>query len=556
MISHLHVKDFAIINEMNIDFHSGLNIITGETGAGKSIIIEAVSLALGSRADTAFVRSGKDKAVIELVIEDCTPSASALLSENDIPVEEGQIIIRREISVSGKSICRVNNQIVSVSFLNTLCKKLADIHGQYDHQSLLDPELHITLLDLYNSSEILPIKALAEKSYLEYRKLSGELKSLIASASDNQRKRDFMAFELNEIVQAKLSPGEDTALEEEILSLQNSEKIYGNLSIAYETIYGASPSVLEALAKVQNQLQEISPYSKPVAGLLSEFDDAYYKLEDISREIRNIREDITFEPDQLDAAISRLDTIDKLKSKYGGSIEKILSYREQLEKDLSVMENIDEVKETLTQKLSVCEEQLKQACEELSALRKKSALELQHQVKEQLLELSFNSSEFEIRFSENPAGYTANGTDMVEFLISTNRGEPLKPLAKIASGGEMSRIMLAFKKIIGDYDDISTMIFDEIDAGISGIAASIVGKKLKEIAEKHQIICITHLPQITACGSHNYKIVKHSDENSTYTTVVPLSEEEKVQEIARLLGGLNVTKSTLKSAEELVEASK
>lgn len=555
MISHLHVKDFAIIDEMDVDFHSGLNIITGETGSGKSIIIEAVSLALGSRADTAFVRSGKDKAVIELIIEDCSAPAATLLTENDIAIDDNQIIIRREITVSGKSICRVNNQIVSVSFLNTLCKKLADIHGQYDHQSLLNPELHITLLDLYNSSEILPIKALTEKFYLEYRKLSSELNSLMSNAADNQRKRDFMSFELNEINATKLSMGEDTILEEQILSLQNSEKIYGNLSNAYETIYGDSPSVLEALTKVQNQLQEISQYSKPVSDLLSDFDDAYYKLEDISREIRNVRDGITFAPDELDTAISRMDSIEKLKIKYGGSIEKILAYAKQLEKDLSFMENIDEAKETLSHQLSVCEDQLKLTTERLSKLRKASASELQGKIKEQLLELSFNSSEFEISFSDNPAGYTANGTDIVEFLLSTNRGEPLKPLAKIASGGEMSRIMLAFKKIISDYDDISTMIFDEIDAGISGIAASVVGKKLKEIAQNHQVICITHLPQITACGSHNYKIVKHSDETATYTTVVPLSKKEKVEEIARLLGGLNITESTLKSAEELIEAS-
>lgn len=556
MISHLHVKDFAIINEMDIDFHSGLNIITGETGAGKSIIIEAVSLALGSRADTAFIRSGKNKAIIELVIDNSPVQAATFLDENGIPIDEDQIIIKREISSSGKSICRINNQIVSVSFLNALCKKLADIHGQYDHQSLLDPELHINLLDLYNSSEILPIKASTEKFFFKYRSLCNELNSLISNDADNQRKRDFMKFELNEIEVADLKIGEDTILEEEILSLQNSEKIYGNLSNTYETIYGDSPSVLEALTKVQNQLQEISEYSRPVSDLLSDFNDAYYKLEDISREVRNITDNITFSPEELDLAISRMDTIDKLKAKYGGSIEKILEYAEQLEKDLSIIENIDDAKETLSKQISECEKQLKNSSEKLSKLRKSAAKELEDKIKKQLLDLSFNNSEFKINFSTNPSGYTSNGIDIVEFLISTNRGEPLKPLTKIASGGEMSRIMLAFKKIIGDYDDISTMIFDEIDAGISGIAASIVGKKLKEISNNHQIICITHLPQITACGDYNYKIIKHSDEQSTYTTVVPLSKKEKVEEIARLLGGLNITASTLKSAEELIESSK
>ncbi|QIB69284.1 DNA repair protein RecN [Aminipila butyrica] len=555
MISHLHVKDFAIIDEMDVDFHTGLNIITGETGAGKSIIIEAVSLALGSRADTAFVRSGKDKAVIELIVEDCPKPAFVLLEENGIPADEGQIIIKREISASGKGVCRVNNQIVSVSFLHGLCKKLADIHGQYDHQSLLDPELHITLLDLYNSAEILPVQTLTQNFYQEYKSLKSQLEQLLANAADNQRKYDFISFELNEIDNANLISGEDETLEEEILALQNSEKIYGNLSNSYEALYDNSPSVLEALSKVQDQLQDIAPYSKAVQDLLADFDDAYYKLEDISREVRSIRDHVTFSPEQLDLAISRMNVIDKLKRKYGGSIEKVLTYRQQLEADLATIENMDETKEAITHQLSVCEDQLKLASQRLSTLRKTAAAELQVKIKAQLHELSFNSAEFEISLTKNPSGYTANGVDTVEFLISTNRGEPLKPLAKIASGGEMSRIMLAFKKIIGDYDDIPTMIFDEIDTGISGIAASVVGQKLREIAENHQIICITHLPQITACGSYNYKIVKSSDETSTYTTVVPLSPEEKIQEVARLLGGLNITEATLKSAEELIQAS-
>ncbi|MFV0518281.1 MAG: DNA repair protein RecN [Aminipila sp.] len=555
MISHLHIKDFAIIDELNVDFKSGLNIITGETGAGKSIIIEAISLALGSRADTAFVRSGKEKAIIELLFDDCSPKSISFLSENDITMDDNQIIIKREISSLGKSVCRVNNQIVSVSFLNMLCKKLADIHGQYDHQSLLDPELHINLLDLYNSYEIAPVKELTEKFYAEYKRLSAELNRLISNASENQRKLDFMSFELAEIDNAKLIIGEDSALQEQIMLLENSEKIYGNLSESYEEIYCGTPSALELLAKVQNHLQEISDYSRPVLDILADFNDAYYKLEDISTEIRNIKSNINFSADELDFAIARLDTIDKLKRKYGGSIEKILEYRNKLESDLSVIENIDSSKDNLSHELSICEEQLKLSSDRLSNLRKNSAIELEKKIKEQLQELSFNNSEFKIAFSNNPNGYSPNGTDVVEFLISTNRGEPLKPLAKIASGGEMSRIMLAFKKIIGDYDDIPTMIFDEIDSGISGIAASIVGRKLKEIADNHQIICITHLPQITACGKHNYKIIKNSDAEMTYTTVVPLSEEEKIQEIARLLGGLNITDATIKSAQDLVNAS-
>ncbi|MBN7772665.1 DNA repair protein RecN [Clostridium aminobutyricum] len=556
MISHLTVKDFAIINEMDVDFYHGLNIITGETGAGKSIVIEAVSLALGSRADTAFVRSGKEKAIIQLVIEDCSEKAANLLNENDIPVDEHQIVIKREISATGKSVCRVNNQIVSVSFLNSLCKHLADIHGQYDHQSLLDPELHINLLDLYHRSEILPVKELVEKLYAEYKELTSKLHTLLSNAAEYQRKRDFMSFELKEIKEASLIPGEDAELESQLLILQNSERIYSNLNAIYTSVYEESPSVLENLSKAHHKLQEIATFSSAVSALLSDFNDVYYKLEDICHEVRTIRDDITFSEEELDTAISRIDLINKLKLKYGGSVDKILEYQTKLEEDLSVIENIDEAKEKYSHEISVYEEQLQLACMRLSKLRKEAAIEFEDKLKEQLLELSFNSAEFKIDFSEQPSGYTANGIDLVEFLISTNKGEPLKPLAKIASGGEMSRIMLAFKKIIGDYDNIPTMIFDEIDAGISGVAASVVGKKLKEIAQKHQIICITHLPQITACGQYNFKIVKNSDEESTYTTVVPLSEQEKVEEIARLLGGLNITEATIKSAQDLIAASR
>lgn len=555
MISHLHVKDFAIINEMDIDFHSGLNIITGETGAGKSIIIEAVNLALGSRADTAFVRSGKEKAIIELIIDEYPTSVDELLERNGISIDDGQIIIKREVSIAGKSVCRINNQLVSVSFLNSLCKKLADIHGQYDHQSLLDPELHIHLLDTYKSEQITPIKELTDKFYNQYKELSSSLKRLISNASENQRKQDFMRFELNEIETANLVVGEDIELEEKISILQNSEKIYDNLSFSYEALYDASPSILETLSRVQSLLQDISPYSKNIAELLTTFDDAYYKLEDVSHELRSIRDNTSFSPDELEVALIRAEDIKKLKRKYGGSIEDVLAYKDQLEQDLQIIENIDDEKERLESEISVCKEQLKLSATRLSALRKEAALELEEKIKQQLIELGFNNSEFKINFETNPAGYTSNGIDLVEFLISTNRGESLKPLAKIASGGEMSRIMLAFKKIIGDYDNIPTMIFDEIDTGISGIAASVVGSKLKEIADTHQIICITHLPQIAACGKHNYKIVKTSDENSTFTNVVPLSSTEKVEEIARLLGGLNVTESTLQSAQELINAS-
>ena len=539
MISHISIKDFAIIENTEIEFHDGLNIITGETGAGKSIVIEAVSLALGSRADTTFVRSGKEKAVIQL---------AASVAADDV-------IVTREISSAGKSLCRINGELATLAQLSQLCKKIADVHGQYDHQSLLNPENHIILLDSYNNNEINPLKDSVVGNFLKYTETKTKLNALISNYEENLRKRDFMRFELDEILKAKLLPGEDTALTDEINLLQNSEKIYQNLTAAYEISNGESDASLDGLKKSLSLLTDISEYSTAISNVADEFSDAYYRLEDLCGEIRNIRDRISFSREDLDNAVARLDLIETLKRKYGGSIEKILKYAEDIEEQLSGIENIDEIKQTLTAELASLEEDLRRSSENLSQLRQKSAKELEIKIMSELQELHFNDSSLSIDFSKEET-FTANGVDKVEFLITTNKGEPLKSLSKIASGGEMSRIMLAFKKIIADYDGIPTMIFDEIDSGISGVAASVVGKKLCQIAEKRQIICITHLPQIAAFGRHNYKIQKESDAEMTYTTVTELNENEKVMEIARLLGGVNVTEKTVESARELVEFSK
>ena len=538
MITHISIKDFAIIENVEIDFHEGLNIITGETGAGKSIVIEAVSLALGSRADTAFVRSGKEKAIIQLV-------GTIMGSE---------YVITREISAAGRNLCKVNGEIVTLAHLNLVCKKIADIHGQYDHQSLLNPDYHIKLVDMYKKEDINPAKQKVSVILRHYREISGQLKRLISEASENQRKRDFMAFELDEIRKAELVSGEDSELEEKISLLQNSEKIFENLAGSYEILNGEEYSSLAALRKSMDMLSSISSYSGNIANLHQQLSDAYYQIEELSSEIRDMRDRTVFSPEELNQAIARMDLLDNLKKKYNRSIDELIEYADDLEEKLSFVENIDEMKKDLTELQQKCENDLNEACAELTALRKDAASELEGKILAELAELNFKDAQLSIDFT-SAAEYTDNGTDIVEFMISTNKGEGLKPLSKIASGGEMSRIMLAFKKIVGDYDEIPTLIFDEIDAGISGITASIVGRKLMQIAESHQVICITHLPQIAAFGHHNYKIAKESDESSTYTTVLHLRQDEKIQEIARLLGGINITETTIQSAKELVEAS-
>lgn len=539
MLSHISIKNFAIIENVEIDFHEGLNIITGETGAGKSIVIEAVSLALGSRADTAFVRSGTDKAIVQL--------AGTHRGE--------EYVITREVSAAGKNLCKINGEIVTLNHLNLLCKKLADIHGQYDHQSLLNPDYHIKLIDLYKKEDILPAKQQVAAVFQQYREISSKLKNLIADAAENQRQHDFMEFELKEIKSADLKPGEDDILEEEIALLQNSEHIYENLAGAYELSNSEEFSALGNLKKAVDMIGNINEYSKELSEIHQQMADTYYVFEELCSQIRDLRDRTVFSPEDLDRSISRMELLNSLKRKYNTSIEGLISYGNELEEKLDQVENLDIRKEELTSLQKKCEKDLKAACKKLSKLRKDAAKELQEKILFELAELNFKDAKLSIDFKENP-DFTDNGTDIVEFMISSNKGEKLKPLSKIASGGEMSRIMLAFKKIIGDYDEIPTMIFDEIDTGISGITASIVGKKLKQIAEHHQIICITHLPQIAAFGSYNYKIAKESDDSSTYTTVFQLREDEKVMEIARLLGGINITETTLQSAKELIEASR
>lgn len=549
MISYISIKDFAIIENCEVEFEKGLNIITGETGSGKSIVIEAISLALGARADSSFVRTGADKAVVQIA--------------GDLDGED--IVITREVSASGKNLCKLNGRVVTLAELSTYCKRLADIHGQYDHQSLLNPEYHIRLIDLFHADEIAPVAQMVARLYDGYVKTSASLKKLLQSAADADKKRDFMKFQLEEIRSAKLISGEDAELSERITLLQNSERLYQVLSRAYDALYESEPSTIDSLETVTKELEGISGFSGAISALSERISSLCYELDDIAHEIRSERDDMVFSQEELDECIERYELIQNLKRKYGnefldggitpGSIEAVNNFADTIEAELKDVENSDHLKSELEAQLETINAQLQLASERLSTLRHESAADLKKRITEQLKDLNFNNSQLDIEFTKLDS-FTESGIDSVNFMISTNLGEPLKPLNKIASGGEMSRIMLAFKKIIADYDDIPTLIFDEIDSGISGIAASVVGKKLKEIAENHQIICITHLPQIAACGHTNYRISKETAGGTTKTTVSRLSDDETVREIARLLGGANITDTTLESAKELLAASK
>lgn len=535
MIHHISIKNFAIIEQTEIVFAEGLNIITGETGSGKSIVIEAISLALGSRADSSYVRTGTDKAVIQLSGE----------------LDGEEILLTREISAAGKNLCRYNDEIVTLNRLNQIARRLADIHGQYDNQSLLNPDYHIVLVDVYRHDITDVLKKAVQEAYSQYAEIRSQLGSLLTAEKENRRKLDFLRFEADEIEKASLRPDEDQELEERISLLQNSEKIFENIEKSYGVLYDSSPSVMDGLRGAMRSVEEIASFSSDIGAVSQEFSDVYYRLEDICRSLRDIKDRLTFNPEELDDAISRLELINSMKKKYGDSIEEVLQYFDSISSQIAVIENFETNKASLEQELKTAAAALRRACAELTEARKESAAQLSDCIQRELVDLNFSDAQLEIRILplEKP---TENGMDQVEILITTNRGEPLKPLTRVASGGEMSRIMLAFKNVISSYDNIPTLIFDEIDTGISGITASIVGRKLKEISRSRQILCITHLPQIAACGDHNYRIHKESDDTSTYTRVEALNPEETVCEIARLLGGATITETTLENARELI----
>ncbi len=548
MLSHIHIKNFAIIKEIDIDLNDNLNIISGETGTGKSIVIQAINMALGGRGSASFVAEGANKALVQLVFS--LDERERELIGDAVSLSDDDLIISREFNKNGKSLARVNGEIVNLSALASVTRHLMDIHGQYDNQTLMNPENHINIIDSLDQ-KILPAKENLAKTFGEYRGIKQELNKIINNRAEFLRKQSFMQHELNEINAADIHAGEDEELTEQLNILQNSEKIFSALSESYEILYN------NPLNKSLSLMEGISEYSTSYAEIAENLAGCVYTISDICDEIRRARDEISFSPDEIDSAIKRIDMLDNLKMKYGNSLESVIAYRDKCAAELELCENIDDREDGLKEKLAVLEKQVILQSKELSELRKKSGKKLAELMTKELQELNFANAQFDVSFETNklPSGQpalSANGTDKIEFLFNANKGGTLKPLAEIASGGEISRISLAFERITNDSEGVATMVFDEIDTGISGITASVVGRKMHQIAENHQIICITHLPQIAAAGEHQYLISKDDSDDRSYTTIKLLSEDERVSEIARLLGGDNITEITLASARELL----
>lgn len=555
MLSQIHIKNFAIIKDMNVAFDGGLTMITGETGSGKSIIIEAVSLVLGSRADSTFVRTGAESALVEALFDDCPAYIFEQIGEDPLECEH-QLVIQRELTAGGKSSCKINGKMVSLATLRTVSSHIADIHGQYDHQSLLSDNLHIEFLDLYGGEQIKTLKENLKTDFEEYKKAKSEYEKLIADEDTARATLELRTFELEELKKANLQYGEDEELYEQITILQNSEKIFENFAQSYALLYENSGSVIEKLAQIKDLLAENAQFNEKFDSYAKASEEAYYRLEDLAGDIRNSRDKIDFSESDLEDLIIRETELKMLMRKYRKTLPDLIRYRDWLTSQLAENIDFDSQKENLLKKYELLKQTVMSNASELSARRKKIASSLAADISEKLAELSFSNAKFSIAFDTSEENLSDCGIDKVQFLFSANRGMPEKPLAKIASGGEMSRIMLALKSALADFDDIPTMIFDEIDTGISGIAASVVGSKLRQLAKSHQIICITHLPQIAATGDSHFEIRKSADESSTEVTLTKLSDEARVHEIARLLGGTNITESTLKSAAELISVSR
>ena len=538
MISTLHIKNIGIIDDLSINLNNGLNILTGETGAGKTLIIDSLGIISGERFSKEMIRKGQDFSYIEACI---------YLPENEYAID-GNIIVSREIYANGRNMCKINGRMVTVNELKAFMEKVIDIHGQHDNQQLLNPTTHIEYLDSFGNKEIATLKEEYTELYKQYHYIKTELKNNYGDDKEKQRKLDLLKYQYDEIDKANLKVGEDEKLETDRKMILNSEKINENLSIADLEI---TEHTMDSLNNAIRALEKIEDLDKNYAQNLNSLKSTYYDIQEIARDISSLREDVFFDEEQRQELETRLDTIFSLKRKYGNTIEEIINYKEELEQEIIQIENIDEYNQKLKDELEAVTTKMFVLSKNLNSLRNKYARILEEKINNELKDLEMKNAtiKIDIQFNENQK-YNCNGLDEIEMLICTNIGEDAKPLNKIASGGEMSRIMLAIKNVLSNVDSVPVLIFDEIDTGISGLAAKSVGEKLKSISKLHQVLCVTHLASIAAKGDYNYYIYKKVENEKTMTNVNLLNEEDTIKEIARIASG-DITEISLQHAKEL-----
>lgn len=540
MISTLHIKNVGIIDDITIDLNEGLNILTGETGAGKTLIIDSLQIISGGRFSKEMIRKGEDFSYVEV---------SMYLPENG-QEEEENVVVSREIYANGRNTCKINGRLVSVNELKNFMQDIIDIHGQHENQTLLDINSHIKYLDGIASKDISKSKEEYKTLYIKYNELKQEINKNFGDDKEKQRELDLLRYQVNEIEDAKLKIGEEEELENTRIKMMNSEKISKNLSEASNQINETAIDSISIAIRAMEKIEEIdSKYQESLNSLKS----IYYDIQELSRDIEGYNEDAYFDEEERDRVEERLDLIYTLKRKYGNSVEEILKYNEDIKSRIEKIENSEEYVQKLKKELKEIENKMEKIAKEMTRIRKEYSKILENKINKELTELEMPNARFQIDIKQEEK-FGINGLDKVEFMISTNIGEDKKSLSKIASGGEMSRIMLAIKTVLADVDNVETLVFDEIDTGISGVAANRVADKLKKIAKKHQVLCITHLAVIAAKGERNYYVSKNVVNNMTTTCIKQLDENEVLEEIARIASG-EITEVSLEHARELRKRS-
>ena len=537
MITNLHIKNIGIIDEITLDLYEGFNVITGETGAGKTLLVGSLQILAGGRFSKDMIRSGETNSFIE---------ASIFLPNKGF--EEDQVIVSREININGKNICKINGRLVTVAELRKFMSNIIDIHSQNDNQSILDRETHIEYLDEYIGKDIFELSTKYKELYERYLKINQDLKSNYGDDMEKRRQLDLLNYQVNEIENASLKEGEEEELEEKRKMYMSSEKIFTSLEEAGESL---SDQTIDAINYAIKSMQKIEEFSSDYEEIIQRLKDAYYEIQEASRDISSLSSDLEFDEESQNYVEERLDLIKSLERKYGNNISEVLDYQKKVSQEIYDIQNMEEYINTLKKEKNDLMNKMFELSIEMNFIRIQYAKELSDKINKELSELEMKNAKFivNVKFDEDKK-FTKNGLDEVEFFITTNIGEELKPLVKIASGGEMSRIMLAIKNVLANIDKVPIIIFDEIDTGISGVAANVTGDKMKQISRFHQVICVTHLASIAARGDYNYFVSKEVAYEKTRTTIKRLNEEELLKEIARISTG-TVNDTSIKHAYEL-----
>lgn len=553
MLERLIIENIALIDKLDLELDEGFTVLTGETGAGKSIIIDGLNLVLGGRGSRELITYGEQKCRVEAVFDvSDKPKVIKKLEELGIDSDEGCLTITRELNVSGKSIARVNGVLLPLAGLKPITDMLVDVHGQHEHQSLLDDSNHLKVIDAYMSCKILPILESVNAVYDEYSAVVAKLNAGFISEAERERRIDILKYQINEIESAGLSKNEEADIKEKLNILTNAERISRGLNMASAALSGDGGAV-GLLKDAVDELSGIASFSTQYDELFSRLNDIYYEIEDAAYSLRDLKLDADYDPKSIDELETRLDVIDGLKHKYGNDVEEILAFAQKAKAELEQLTGGAALREELERRKKELLIKYRENAERLTNIRKTSAQKLCSLAEEQLKALGMKKAGFGAEFSIIDDEPHRDGSDSVSLLLSANEGEPMKPLSKIASGGELSRIMLALKTVITDADEIPTLIFDEVDTGISGTTANTVGLRMKKIAQKHQVLCVTHLPQIAAFADSHYFVSKHEKGGRTVTSVIRLSDEERPAELARIMGAEDDNGAAVSHAAELIK---